>query len=651
VDSLNPTLTWNNSTDKDGDVVTYDPAIYTDAALTNQIAKATGLPEDTSGSTSWIATPALVNHSTYYWKVVAKDTLGAQTVAIARPFTVNTGNAAPSNPVITLPEIGGQSATLSVNLEIQDSTDADHDELTYEFEVDTANTFDSPTKINSRAIKTGTGGSTHWSTGDLVENQHYWWRVKAHDGRADSAWVVGDFLVNTANDKPDTPTIKNPGNGAWSAVLKPTLEANPVTDPEGEVVRYQFEIYQSADLKLKVSEGISDNSTFVVPSLLKDKTTYYWRVRALDAQDAASDWSTTAVLYVSTGPYQVPTIALTEPATPIVPTLILPPPSVDRTTFVVRKQVTINWEGIDPNIEATVALYHDTQQTGFTGTMIVGGLHQKAGAQSGTYNWDVTDLPAGAYYLYATITDPGGMGKAYAPGAVVIQSLPQTGKIVITPTPTLTTILPTSESGGGTKFMVHLNAVPKADVIVPISSTNAREGKVAPESLTFTPENWAKDQVVTVAGVNDCAPDGNKAYQALSGKAVSIDPNIIDLSGLPVNLMNSDDGDVAGTTDNPAVHICNLVIVTERQVNATLWEYTLTPQLTNTGTTFSAVTAKLNPLLQPLQLIQGTVNFGKANPGETILGTNTITVQSRSKVSPTLFTKAAGFKWKVTVSP
>jgi hypothetical protein len=54
----------------------------------------------------------------------------------------------------------------------------------------------------------------------------------------------------------------------------------------------------------------------------------------------------------STGPYQVPTIALTEPATPIAPTLILPPPSGDRTTFVVRKQVTINWEGIDPNIEA-----------------------------------------------------------------------------------------------------------------------------------------------------------------------------------------------------------------------------------------------------------------------------------------------------------
>jgi hypothetical protein len=121
--------------------------------------------------------------------------------------------------------------------------------------------------------------------------------------------------------------------------------------------------------------------------------------------------------------------------------------------------------------------------------MIVGGLHQKAGVQTGTYDWDVTDLPAGTYYLYATITDPGGMGKAYAPGVVVIPSLPQTGKIVITPTPTLTTILPTSESGGGTKFMVHLNAVPKADVIVPISSTNAREGKVTPTSLTFTPQN------------------------------------------------------------------------------------------------------------------------------------------------------------------
>lgn len=46
---------------------------------------------------------------------------------------------------------------------------------------------------------------------------------------------------------------------------------------------------------------------------------------------------------------------------------------------------------------------------------------------------------------------------------------------------------------------------------------------------------------------------------------------------------------------------------------------------------------------------QGRVTFGKVNQGDTIMSNNTITIRSRSKMPPTLFSKAAGFKWKVTV--
>ena len=229
----------------------------------------------------------------------------------------------------------------------------------------------------------------------------------------------------------------------------------------------------------------------------------------------------------------------------------------------------------------------------------------------------------------------------------MIPSLPQAGKLEIAPT----TALATSETGASGKFTVRLSAAPKADVTVPVSSTNAREGTASPASLTFTPDNWANGQTVTVTGVNDCAPDGNKAYQALTGQAVTLDPNYIALSGVPVNLVNSDDNDLAATTDNPAVHICNMAIVTERQVNATLWEYTLRPQLTNTGTAFGGVAAKLKPSVPLMQVIQGSVNFGNASQGDTILGNSTVTVQSRSRVPPSVFAKGSGFKWNVTVSP
>jgi hypothetical protein len=636
VTSLTPTLTWNNSTDKDGDAITYGVTIFGNAALTDIIAQALDLPEGEGGSTSWTDNVPLSNHVTYYWNVVAKDIFGAETTSFARPFVVNTGNAVPTDPVILSPEIDGQSTNVNAELKVQNSVDADHDSVTYVFEIDTVDTFDSPAKESSGVVSEGLSGVTSWITGALVENQRYWWRVKAQDGRADSAWVVGNFLMNAENDPPATPTIKNPGDGSWSAVLQPTLEANAVTDPEGEAVRYQFEVYQGTSLQQKIAEGISTTTALVVPLPLTDRTTYAWRVRALDIQDAASDWSPAAVLYVSTGAYQAPTIAVTTPSTPITPD------SVDTSTGI-HKQVTITWEGSDPNIEPAIALYHDSDQSGYDGTLIVDGITQNAGTQTGSYVWDVTELPPGTYYIYATISDAGGMGSAYAPGAVVVPNEQQAGKIAVT----AKNNLKTSETGATVKFTVRLGTAPTANVIVPLSSTNNREGAVEPASLTFTPQNWSVDQSVTVTGRNDCAPDGNVAYQVLSGKAVSTDPNYIGLSGTPVSLVNTDDGDLAGTTNNPNLHICGMAIVTENQINSRLREYTVSAQLTNTGAAMSGVIAQLALTPGTLQVTDDTLIFGRTNQGDTIGSDDTVTLRSSKRIS----SLKRGFKWNVTVVP
>jgi hypothetical protein len=646
VSTLTPALTWNNSTDKDGDDITYDVAIYKDPALNTKVAKATDVPADASGNTSWTDTMPLVNHSTYYWNVTAKDTLGAQTISFARPFTVNTGNEAPTNPVIVTPAIGGQSGEVNPVLEVQNSEDADHDPLTYVFEIDTVNTFDSAAKKTSGVVTQGIGDTTDWPAGDLIENQHYWWRVKAQDGHADSTWVVGDFLMNIENDQPETPTVKNPGSGSWTAVLQPILEANPAIDPEGEEVRYQFEVYQSADLSVKVSESISNTTVLMLPAPLTDKTTYWWRVRALDPQDAASGWSPATLLYVSTGPYQPPTIAVTEPAIPIAPTIA-------RSTTVpggMRKEATINWEGVGPNIESTVALFYDTQNSGFAGTLIKDGLTQKAGTQKGSYTWDVTNLSLapGAYYIYATITDAGGKGKAYAPGAIVFPTLHQAGGIRV---PALNT-LRTTEGGGTAKYAIRLSGVaPVANVTVPLSSTDTRKGTVSPASLVFTPDNWSLDQAVVVTGKDNCAPGANLPYQIQPGKAVSLDPNYIGLMGAALNISHNDDSDLSGTTSNPNLHICGLAIVKEQKINAKLWEYTLSAQMSNTGASLNSITAKLTQLPATMHIIEDALSFGVANQGDTITSDDTIIIQSPTKVTVTTFKKAAGFIWTVTTSP
>jgi hypothetical protein len=633
VASLQPALAWTNSADKDGDAITYSVYVYRDAALTDLADSATGVAPGEGGATSWTVSQPLTNHVTYYWRAVAKDANGAETPTAARPFVVNIGNTAPSAPAISNPAVGGQTAAPTTALTIQNSVDAESDLITYVFELDTVNTFDSGSKRNSGQVIQSAGQVTSWTVDSLVENKRYWWRVKAQDGRAESDWVVGDFLMNAVNDPPPTPTVKNPGDGAWTATQQPSLEANPVLDPEGEAVRYQFEVYRDAGLTLKAADGTSDTHAWIVPALLADKTTHWWRVRAMDVHGAASvAWSPATILYVSTAPYQDPTIQVTAPATPIVPTV-----------NGVQKTATIRWEGTDPNIEPTIALYYTTSTTGFNGMPIVDGLKQTAGTQSGSYVWDVSGLAQGAYYVYGMIYDAKGVGRAYAPGAVVIPNSNQTGAIVVT----AGSHLKTSEDGRNATFKVRLGSAPIADVVVPLSSTKPREGAVEPASLVFTAQNWNVNQTVTVTGTNDCAPEGTSQYQVLVGKALSLDPDYIGLSGTSVEIDNRHDRDRRGTTNNRNLHICNYTVVGERKIDRRTWEYTLKAELTNSGGNVSGVTATLNKLPGGIEIVNRVLSFGAVAASETVKSTDTVVLRSRFAIPNVLFQLGIGFHWEV----
>ncbi|MFN7881935.1 MAG: hypothetical protein ACK5PF_02830, partial [bacterium] len=125
VASLNPLLSWTNSADKDGDAITYSVAVYKNAGLTELLVEALDLTQGEGDSTSWPLSVALTNHATYYWRVTAKDALGAQTATVARSFVVNTGNTAPTDPVLVSPAVGGQSTMPSTPLIVQNSSDAE----------------------------------------------------------------------------------------------------------------------------------------------------------------------------------------------------------------------------------------------------------------------------------------------------------------------------------------------------------------------------------------------------------------------------------------------------------------------------------------------------------------------------------------------
>ena len=94
--------------------------------------------------------------------------------------------------------------------------------------------------------------------------------------------------------------------------------------------------------------------------------------------------------------------------------------------------------------------------------------------------------------------------------------------------PTGITVTPTSgllttEDGGTAAFSVRLESEPISDVIIPLRSSDPREGRADARALLFTPDDWEVAQTVTVTGVNDGEEDGPRRYAIVLERAESRD--------------------------------------------------------------------------------------------------------------------------------
>lgn len=618
VDSLTPTLALTNAQDRDGDAVTYGFEVFTDATLAERLDGASGLPPGEDGSTNWTVTVPLTNHATYYWRAVAVDEHGAQTMTPLRPFTVFTGNAAPTTPTAVSPVGGGDVTTAGVAvLNAQGSTDADGDALAYVFEIDTVDTFDSSNRRVSDPVPAASSGPTTWRAEGLVENQRYYWRVKTGDGRADSAWAGGDFLMNAVNEPPTAPVVANPGDRAWVSTVYPTFEVHASTDPEGDPLQYRFEVYREQELKTLVASGISAGTTWQPGTPLADKTTHYWRVRAQDDDGGVSGWSPVTTLFVSTGTYVPPSIAVSSPAT-----------IVDARDGAPR----IAWSGTGPNIEPTIALYYDQAGTGYAGTRIVDGLRQDAGTHEGSYVWNLAGLQPGAYWVYGLIYDDRGMGRAYAPGTVVVPASPQRGTVVAS----ARSGMALREGRDTGNIAVSLGSKPVASVVVPISSSDTSEATVTPAQLTFTPDNWSTPQSVTVVPVFDGVRDGDQPFAITAGKVTSLDPDYIGVTALPVTGTVIDQN----KDRNKGLAVVGYRLVDKRRAGgAGRWIYRYRPVLANNGEPVKGVIARVTRAPGFATLV-GMTTFGAVGENESATSATDIVLSSKIDLGteqPTLY--------------
>ncbi|HEU4928801.1 MAG TPA: FlgD immunoglobulin-like domain containing protein, partial [Candidatus Krumholzibacteria bacterium] len=254
--SINADLSWVSS-DPDGDVLTFD--VYFGTVSPPPLAASNVAVETYDPGT-------LSPLTLHYWRIVARDPVGATTGSTTFSFTTaSLGNLPPIVPFNPDPPNGGfafSQPTLR-----WECSDPNGDPLTYDVYFGT--TPSPPLVASGRTVK-------FYSPPTLTAGVYYW-RVRASDGQLTTdgpEWSFTRVIVNQPPSAPFNPNPPNNGVALPNAVL--TWDAS---DPNFDPLTYTVYFGTTSPPPL-VASGLITKS--YVPGPLSIGAQYYWRVDVFD---------------------------------------------------------------------------------------------------------------------------------------------------------------------------------------------------------------------------------------------------------------------------------------------------------------------------------------------------------------------------------
>ena len=259
--SLNPILSWSCS-DPDGDSLSYDVYFGKSLDLTTPIATDFSLPE--------YAPDTLDIHTTYYWKIVAKDGKD-ETEGPVWSFT--TINNAPATPTYLSPDNEATGLEIPVTLSWECS-DPDNDPLIYDIYLGISST----PSLYASGIK----GESYTPEG-IIGHTTYYWKVVAKDGwGGETEGPIWNF--STANRAPTEPGTPFPNVGEEYVDVSTTLSWE-CSDPDNDSLTY--DIFFGTSSTPPLVESNHSQATYN-PGTLESTTTYYWKIEAKDGRGGIS---------------------------------------------------------------------------------------------------------------------------------------------------------------------------------------------------------------------------------------------------------------------------------------------------------------------------------------------------------------------------
>lgn len=177
--------------------------------------------------------PGLTVYMNHIWMAWESNRNGNLDV-FAKSFYVDD---LPSAPLLLSPLSGEVLKTLNPALTVAKAEDPDTLELSYLFEIDTVNTFNSSGVVRSSMVPGG-GPEITWFPSTLNGNKVYYWRARASDGEGFGPWSQsGSFSIVTENLPPVIESYTPVESTLPVSSMSFSVTAS---DPNGDSLSYQW---------------------------------------------------------------------------------------------------------------------------------------------------------------------------------------------------------------------------------------------------------------------------------------------------------------------------------------------------------------------------------------------------------------------------
>lgn len=223
------------------------------------------------------------------------------------------------------------------------------------------------------------------------------------------------------------------------------------------------------------------------------------------------------------------------------------------------EKVTISWEDKDPDSNAKISLYYDTDDKGVDGGLIIDGIEEDSATNS--YEWTAPDNLHGGFHIYAIIDD----------GALGADPVYSTGKIIFPDAPGPTTpqnVILTAADGSATVAWTLNSAAEKVAayrIHIREYGSDTENVVVVYEDITsYTFENLGNGVTyeIAVSAANEDGQEGKLgAWQAIT-------PSGLSMNG-PPDL--SIDGEMQATVNGSQA---SLDVIVKNSSNYTAHSYT-----------------------------------------------------------------------------